>query len=222
MNALKELANNPAMTSFQLDSEVIPINGQFAIFITMNPGYAGRSELPDNLKSLFRPISMMLPENEVICEIMLTSEGFKNGHSLSIKMVTLYRLMIQQLSKQDHYDFGLRAIKSVLNCAGNIRREKVNETKQDGQQGKIDKEREKELEAEEMLTETLILMKAIKDMNMPKFVLDDVPLFMALFNDLFPNMDLQETVNEVLRDEIENQFRILKLQARPEHVTKVI
>jgi len=59
------------------------------------------------------------------------------------------------------------------------------------------------LEIEEANQETLILMKAIRDMNMPKFVAEDVPLFNALFNDLFPNMDLPESVNEILRDEIE-------------------
>jgi dynein heavy chain, axonemal len=189
---------------------VIEINDQVAIFITMNPGYAGRSELPDNLKSLFRPISMMVPENNVICEIMLSAEGFKNGRPLATKMVTLYNLMIQQLSKQDHYDFGLRAIKSVLNCAGQIRREKGQDPKQENQ-GKTDKEREKELEIEEVNQETLILMKAIRDMNMPKFVAEDVPLFNALFSDLFPNMDLPELQNDTLRDEIENQMKLHKL-----------
>jgi dynein heavy chain len=124
MNALKAMNENKDNKTFAFEEDVIEINDQCAIFITMNPGYAGRSELPDNLKSLFRPISMMVPETTLICEIMLQSEGFKNGRPLSIKMVTLYNLMTQQLSKQDHYDFGLRAIKSVLNCAGAIRREK--------------------------------------------------------------------------------------------------
>lgn len=60
------------------------------------------------------------------------------------------------------------------------------------------------MELEEANQETLILMKAIRDMNMPKFVAEDVPLFNALFNDLFPNMDLPDMINEVLKEEIEN------------------
>lgn len=65
----------------------------------------------------------MVPESNIICEIMLSSEGFKYGKMISNKIVVLYQLMSQQLSKQDHYDFGLRAIKSVLTCAGAIRRD---------------------------------------------------------------------------------------------------
>ena len=53
---------------------------------------------------------------------MLAAEGFSYKRILATKMVALYNLMIQQLSKQDHYDFGLRAIKSVLISAGTIRR----------------------------------------------------------------------------------------------------
>lgn len=106
---------------FNFMGEIICLVPTVGIFITMNPGYAGRTELPENLKALFRPCAMVVPDFELICEIMLVAEGFQEAKILARKFITLYTLCKELLSKQDHYDWGLRAIKSVLVVAGSLK-----------------------------------------------------------------------------------------------------
>lgn len=106
------------LTNFMLEETNILFDRECAIFITMNPTYSGRTELPDNLKSLFRPIAMMVPDSMLISEILLYSYGFFEAKSLAQKLVFTFYLAKQQLSQQIHYDFGLRAIKIVLSAAG--------------------------------------------------------------------------------------------------------
>ena len=167
-------------------------------FITMNPGYEGRSELPDNLKVMFRPVTMVVPEKGLICENVLMSEGFTEARALAKKMNVLYKLSEEQLSVQAHYDFGLRALKSVLMMAGQLKRECPH------------------------LSEEKVLMRALRDMNMPKFVSGDVELFLGLINDLFPNINLEGESNVELREKVNEVLTTRGFQLIKEQEEKVI
>ena len=130
---------------------MIPLKKEFGCHVTMNPGYAGRTELPDNLKVLFRPVAMMIPNYALIAEIMLAAEGFKEAKVLSKKMTKLYSLSSEQLSQQDHYDFELRAMMSVLTNAGHLKSLKSSTTS-------VSNSKDKEVNELEEFNETQLLM----------------------------------------------------------------
>ena len=198
LDACSMIPPGTELGSLNLDDEYMTLNVNCSLFITMNPGYAGRTELPDNLKANFRPISMMVPDSEMICAITLRSNGFLTCDDLAKKIQSLYVLMLQQLSKVDHYDFGLRAIKSVLDLAGKIKR------KDGTKPTKAGKGKQQEIVSDEVLAdeETAMLIKAIRDMNDPKLVAEDIPLFMALLKDLFPKFKIESKKDKELSMEI--------------------
>ena len=159
---------------FVFEEVEIPLSKSVMAFITMNPGYPGRAELPESLKALFRPVSMVVPDLGLICEIMLMAEGFQDSKLLSRKFVVLYKLCEDLLSKSRHYDWKLRAIKTTLYVAGGMKRlaEK----------------------SEPEMTEEKVLLRALRDFNLGKLTADDTTIFMGLLNDLFP-----KKVDEVKR-----------------------
>ncbi|EFB17646.1 hypothetical protein PANDA_017990, partial [Ailuropoda melanoleuca] len=155
---------------FVLEGKEIRINMSCAVFVTMNPGYKGRVELPNNLKSLFRPVAMMAPHYQMITEILLFSVGFKSAKSLSGKLVNVYELASKQLSQQDHYDFGLRSLKTVLIVAG--KKKQVFKCNTNDHLSETD--------------EALIIIEAIREATLPKFLPEDIPRFEKIIGDIFP------------------------------------
>ncbi|CAF1414036.1 unnamed protein product [Rotaria sordida] len=176
---------------FTFDGREIKMNLTCGFFVTMNPTYSGRFELPDNLKPMFRPIAMMIPYYALIGEVILFSVGFTSAKVLATKIVYLYNLSNSQLSQQDHYDFGMRAIKAVLLMAGEIKRSYIKDPNLTDEQ-----------------SEEGIMLQALVESNLPKLLKEDSILFLGILRDLFPQADknlhehgnIQQAIRRAIKD----------------------
>lgn len=134
----------------------------------------------------------------MIGEIMLYSFGFEKARELSRKMVVTFKLSSEQLSAQDHYDYGMRAVRSVINAAGMLRRIHPD------------------------MDEQQLLLRALRDVNVPKFLTDDLPLFENIIVDLFPGVEKPTVDRSLLLDAVTQFAEQMNLQPVPEFIEKLI
>jgi dynein heavy chain len=105
-----------------IENRIVTLVPTCGIFTTTFPNHENYSYLPDNFKSMFRSVSMIVPDSKLIAETILFSEGFKDAKTLGNKIFVLYSLCKQMLNKQNYYEYGLRSLIRLIKYAGNYKR----------------------------------------------------------------------------------------------------
>ncbi|WFD07771.1 hypothetical protein MVES1_003142 [Malassezia vespertilionis] len=176
--------NKPAELGVRVD-----VHACTGVFVTMNPRYAGRSHLPDNLKALFRSVAMAHPDKRRIVHVLLLVHGFQGAAQWASKMVLLFQLLDEQLHRAQHYDFGLRALKAVLRSAARVRTRGADEQR--------------------------VLVQSVLETVAPKLDADDVPLLSRLVEEVFPGVRYTPSALDALSAAIDARCAAHHLHAAP-------
>ncbi|KAJ3088912.1 Cytoplasmic dynein 2 heavy chain 1 [Quaeritorhiza haematococci] len=193
-------------STINLLGKTVDLDKNSAVFVTLNPagkGYGGRQKLPDNLKQLFRSVAMTHPDNELIAETILFSEGFHHGKQLGVKFCAAFTLCKQLLSAQQHYEWGLRPLKTTLWLAGQLLQEEK-------KRGPVSQQRE-----------YAIAVKALRVNTLSKLTFTDSERFNALIKDIFPNVPHEEISYDQLAEAVKATYAEMNLLYIPSQAEKI-
>lgn len=193
----------------ELLGKTIRLHDNVGIFVTMNPGYAGRSNLPDNLKTLFRSVAMVVPDRKLIAQVMLYSQGIVSADKLAGPVVDLFILCQKQMSQQSHYDFGLRALKTLLVSAGGLKRHAI----MANQKLNID---------DLARLERTVLIQGACNNILPKLVANDLDVFSSILVNVFPGSEVQQVEDEKLNAKLSEICKTSKYIPATQWVQKVL
>lgn len=195
--------------SIELLGRSVSLHDNVGIFITMNPGYEGRSNLPDNLKTLFRSFAMVVPDRKLIAQVMLYSQGIVTAEHLAGAVVNLFLLCEERMSKQRHYDFGLRALKTLLVSAGALKRQAL--------VGMGDLQGDALAAAEK----NSLIAGACHNV-LPKLVAADVAVFERILQEVFPGSTVAKMQDDTVREQILAISESAALEPAEEFVQKIL
>lgn len=174
----------------------IPLHKDTAFFITLNPGYKGRSNLPENLRKRFREISMKRAEKKNISKSLIRIIGLHDAGNLSRKLVSFLSNLQKECSLQKHYDFGLRCFKKILATCVKL----INEKKYGA-------------------NEESLLSESISRVVLPSLSIADERIFMSNYCKLFAPQNLTSCVDE-FHEKLRETCRDLFLEATNEFIKK--
>ncbi|XP_076274081.1 dynein cytoplasmic heavy chain beethoven isoform X2 [Rhynchophorus ferrugineus] len=208
IQSIQEALRRDSKTVTLLDREVT-IDKHCGVFVTLNPaggGYGGRNKLPDNLKQLFRPVVMTHPDHEQIARTLLYCDGYGHADVIARKIIEVFQMSSKLLSKQSHYDWGLRAIKTVLSgCQTAIKQKKIDDR------------------SPLTVTQELTMVASTLKMDVvSKLTFLDSVRFYDILKNCFKDISIEDTVDDALRKAILQSYHDLKLIVNEKQVNKCL
>ncbi|KAK3250628.1 hypothetical protein CYMTET_40004 [Cymbomonas tetramitiformis] len=212
------LSGCKAMT---FEGQQLQLDPTYELFITTCPRAPGRNTPPANLLTRFRPMALSMPNSQFICQQMMCSEGFRFGDHLGRKMVGCFEIASEMLSKQDHYDFSMRAIKSCFTHLLQLRKLTALSVEPDHVKKSSAISQYTMLSNQQEMEESL-LRRALQLYFAPMLLGSDMTLFEGLLHDLFPSSKGVAVLDEPLEHAVREAMKAESLQVTETLVQKCV